>query len=354
MMGCLCAKAKSGSKRIKASDSKRNPNGYSWDNKEEVNPKDFIIENAKDETIVKLPGSVKGQQFIIQNCENSNIYIYDHINTITVDDCNGCNIFIGPTKGSVFLRDCSECRFLIVCQQFRARDCKVVDTFLCCATQPIIESCNDIRFGCFCYNYGPLEDQFKNACLSIFNNNWSNIHDFTPAEGERNWSLLPKDARIEDFFPLPSPEKLGDLQIMTDPQSSLVPQTHGCLQRLSMQYCLVVFFADGHAQNRALSLIKELEQTDNILLRTKEILLEEEASERIFGTNAYNKVVKRGPVIGLEYNGKDCISMCLETAKNIATSTGCTGLVYVSTCPKTARKQIENFFSHADVQLSSQ
>ncbi|GIY36801.1 protein XRP2 [Caerostris extrusa] len=72
---------------------------YEKENKEDVNPKDFIIENAKDETIVRLPNSVKGQQFIIQNCENSNIYIYDHINTITVDDCNGCNVFIGPTKG---------------------------------------------------------------------------------------------------------------------------------------------------------------------------------------------------------------------------------------------------------------
>ncbi|GFW78024.1 protein XRP2 [Trichonephila clavipes] len=277
MMGCLCAKAKSGSKKIKTSDSKRNPNGYSWENKEEVNPKDFIIENAKDETIVRLPGSVKGQQFIIQNCEEQ---------------------VLDSTK-----------QFLFVC-----------------AT--ILSSLSKLLVG---------------AKLRYDLNR-------QPAGCQTD----AMDARIEDFFPLPSPEKLGDLQIMTDPQSSLVSQTHGCLQRLSMQYCLVVFFADGHAQNRALSLIKELEQTDNILLRTKEILLEEEASERIFGTNAYNKVVKRGPVIGLEYNGKDCISMCLETAKNIATSTGCTGLVYVSTCPKTARKQIENFFSHADVQLSSQ
>lgn len=354
MMGCLCTKSKSSTAKIKSVDSKKGEKGYSWENKESVNPKDYIIENAKDETIVRLPGSVKGQQFIIQNCENSNIYIYDHINTITVDDCNGCNVFIGPTKGSVFLRDCSECRFLIVCQQFRSRDCKLLDIFLCCATQPIIESCSDIRFGCFCYNYAPLEEQFKNACLSIFNNNWSNIHDFTPAEGERNWSLLPKDARIEDFFPLPSPEKLGDLQVMTDPQSSLVPQTYGCLSRISMQYCLVVFFADGHAQNRSLSFIKELEVTDNILLRTKEVLLEEQAAERIFSTRSYNHVLKAGPVIALEYNGNDSIAMCVETAKNIATATGCTGLIYVSTCPKTTKWQIDNFFSHADMQLSSQ
>lgn len=61
-----------------------------------------------------------------------------------------------------------------------------------------------------------------------------------------------------------------------------------------------------------------------------------------------------GPVIALEYNGNDCINVCRETAKNIATATGCTGLVYVSTCPKTAKKQIELFFSHADMQLSCQ
>ncbi|GIY71517.1 protein XRP2 [Caerostris extrusa] len=102
----------------------------------------------------------------------------------------------------------------------------------------------------------------------------------------------PRMPELRDFFPLPSPEKLGDLQIMTDPKVVLF-----------IIACIQLF---------------------------------------------------PGPVIGLEYNGKDCINMCLETAKNIATSTGCTGLVYVSTCPKTARKQIESFFSHADVQLSSQ
>lgn len=39
------------------------------ENKEVINPKDYIVENLKDETVVRLPGSVKGQQFIIQNCE---------------------------------------------------------------------------------------------------------------------------------------------------------------------------------------------------------------------------------------------------------------------------------------------
>ena len=34
--------------------------------------------------------------------------------------------------------------------------------------------------------------QFDAARLSIFNNNWSKLYDFTPAAGETTWSLLPE------------------------------------------------------------------------------------------------------------------------------------------------------------------
>lgn len=32
--------------------------------------------------------------------------------------------------------------------------------------------------------------QFNSAGVSLVSNNWSDIHDFTPASGEINWSLL--------------------------------------------------------------------------------------------------------------------------------------------------------------------
>ena len=32
--------------------------------------------------------------------------------------------------------------------------------------------------------------QFSSAGISLVSNNWSDIHDFTPAPGEINWSLL--------------------------------------------------------------------------------------------------------------------------------------------------------------------
>ncbi|XP_067127001.1 protein XRP2-like [Centruroides vittatus] len=349
-MGCFHSKSESIKNKRKNSSSTKT---YSWDNKEKVNPKDYTIENLKGETAGKLPGSVNGQQFIIQNCENSNIYIFDHINTATVDDCKNCNVFIGPTKGSVFLRDCHECRFVIACQQFRARDCKDLDVFLCCSTQPIIESCTEMRFGCFCFHYKELDEQFKKASLSTFNNNWNNIHDFTPTEVEENWNLLPKNRKIEEFFPLPSSEELSSVQISMAPHLSVVPQTNNIGEsNLSDESCLVVFFPDGQAQKRALSYIRELNKTSNMLIRTKEIKLDESQAERIFGTDSYNGVVIRGPVFSLEYSGENCIKICQEKAKAIATETGSTGLVYVSSSAKTARKQVEALFNYADIQLS--
>ena len=39
------------------------------DKRERVDPKDFTIENLKGETVGRVPGTVNGQQFIIQNCE---------------------------------------------------------------------------------------------------------------------------------------------------------------------------------------------------------------------------------------------------------------------------------------------
>lgn len=35
-------------------------------------------------------------------------------------------------------------------------------------------------------------DQFQKSGLSVFNNNWSDIHDFTPVPDEKNYSFLPQ------------------------------------------------------------------------------------------------------------------------------------------------------------------
>ncbi|OPL20514.1 hypothetical protein AM593_06874, partial [Mytilus galloprovincialis] len=117
---------------------------------------DYIIKDQKDATLGRVPGTVNGQQFLVQNCENCNIYVFDHSAAINIDDCVNCNFFLGPIKSSVFIRDCKNCKFILSCQQFRTRDCNKIDIFLCCNTQPIIEASSGMRFGCYQYFYPEL------------------------------------------------------------------------------------------------------------------------------------------------------------------------------------------------------
>ena len=79
------------------------PKVYSWDKKKSDDTSDFLIENKDDLVLVKSPGEINGNQFIIRNCTNCHIFLLDHINTITVDDCKNCKIVIGPTKVSRFI-----------------------------------------------------------------------------------------------------------------------------------------------------------------------------------------------------------------------------------------------------------
>lgn len=222
----------------------------------QIDPKDYTFSGLKNETVGRLPGKVAGQQFVIQDCENCKIYIFDHSATITIDDCVNCQIFLGPIKGSVFFRDCKDCKCVVACQQFRTRDCRKLEVFLCCATQPIIESSTGMKFGCFQYYYPELALQFKDAGLSIFNNTWSNIHDFTP--GENNWGLLPETAVVQDYVPLPSSEELKAVRVSTDATKSIIPVTRGRRQKNSEESCLTVFFAGDYTTANARKLIDEV------------------------------------------------------------------------------------------------
>ena len=46
----------------------------------------------------------------------------------------------------------------------RTRDCKKMDFFLCCATQPIIESSSAMKFACFQFFYPELEGEALIFC----------------------------------------------------------------------------------------------------------------------------------------------------------------------------------------------
>ncbi|XP_068175669.1 protein XRP2 [Antennarius striatus] len=326
------------------------PKQYSWDKREKVDPKDYMLTGLKDVTVGRLPGKLNGQQFVIQECENCNIYVLDHSATITIDDCVNCRIVLGPVKGSVFFRDCKDIKCVVACQQFRTRDCKKMDVFLCCATQPIIESSTGMKFGCYQYYYAELGFHFKDAGLSIFNNNWSNIHDFTPVSGENNWSLLPETSAVQDFVPVPDAEsEFKSVRISTDPSRSIVPLTKGGRRKDSEESCLFVFFAGEYATANARKMIDEAIAKGFVLIQTKHVSMRPEEAKRVFQNDAEDLVelIKKGPVTALELNGDGVVEAC----KNIANEMFSGTKIFVSDNKNTSSRDVDNFFNFADMQM---
>lgn len=326
------------------------PKLYSWDKRDKVDPKDYMLTGLKDATVGRLPGKLNGQQFIIQECENCNIYILDHAATITIDDCVNCRIVLGPVKGSVFFRDCKDIKCVVACQQFRTRDCKKMEVFLCCATQPIIESSTGMKFGCFQYYYPELAFHFKDAGLSIFNNNWSNIHDFTPVSGENNWSLLSETAAVEDHVPAPGAEsEFVSVRIFTDVAHSIVPLTKGGRRKDSEESCLFVFFAGDYTAANARKLIDEAIGKGFVLIQTKEVAMRPEDIKRVFQNNAEDLIewITKGPVTALELNGDGVVEACKSIASDLFRGTK----VFVSENKNTSSRDVDNFFNFADMQM---
>ena len=338
-MGCV---------ESKEDETNTEPVKYSWDREDRPDPKDFTIANKSDETCGRKPGTINGQQFIIENCKNCVIYILDHSAVVTVDSCENCKLIIGPVKGSVFLRDCKNCQCIIACQQFRSRDCRKIDTYLFCSTQPIIESSGNMKFGCFQLFYEKLENHFQQAGFSIYNNSWSSIHDFTPLPDGNNWSLIAS-ASIESHIPKPSTEEFQDIDISFDPCRSIVPLTRGKLYHQYDQSCLIVFFPGRKIQCKEFWLKLKDKETEFDLIQTKEIKMTVDDAKRVFKNDKYTEHINQGEVIGIELNGKDIIKSSEEVLSEMGVSLD---EVFVSKNQNVAKSDIDAFYNFVDMTLS--
>jgi len=314
---------------------------------------DYTIEQVRSAEAGRQPGQIGGQQFIVRDCQQARLYLLDAINTITVDDCTDCLLVLGPVKGSVFLRDCKRCRVVVACGQFRTRDCQQVDTYLHCATQPIIEASTGMRFACYQLFYPQLQDQFSAAALNVFNNCWSNLHDFTPVDDECNWSVIPLSEKPYDQIPAPTEEPLSSVGLSVEPAASLVPLTEGRV-RSSGAMALVLFFPDGQQDARAAAFHRtlQLQQPHLVAAYTRELKLEPLQLEAIVKTNAYSKLVEKDNVIAIQYCGDGVIAHCQKVALETATATGLTGLVYISSSDQSASAQVAGLFSCGQVAMA--
>lgn len=71
-----------------------------------VDKSHYKFRKRENETLIKAPGEIDGKDFLITNCHNCEIYLFDYFEQVFVDDSTNCKVFIGPTRGSIFMREC--------------------------------------------------------------------------------------------------------------------------------------------------------------------------------------------------------------------------------------------------------
>nr|CAB3265676.1 protein XRP2-like [Phallusia mammillata] len=356
-MGCC------GSKK-ETPEETRKP--YSWETREQIDPNDYTFDGIVNETVVRKQGSINGQPFVIKDCKDAKIFLLDAIATITIDDCSNCQFIIGPTKGSIFIRDCHDCKLICACQQFRTRDCTKIDTFLHCTTQPIIESSCKMKFGCYQLAYDGLEKQFTDSLLSIFNNSWYNIHDFTPVTESKNWMLVNEHVLIHDLFDLKSISDKdaasgnGDNEENEIEKTSLsavscndsvIPLTRGSRERNFSESCLVLLFSSDNSVQTAFRLIATMKAKTQ-LIQTKEVTLSPDEIKRIISEQHLMKdwkTIRDGPVVGLEFNGEDCVNVCRKAVEQLEQESP---TMYVSPSSDAARTEADSFYNFCDMRMS--
>jgi hypothetical protein len=76
--------------------------------------------------------------------------------------------------------------------------------------------------------------------------------------GELNWSLLPENAVVQDYVPIPTTEELKAVRVSTEANRSIVPISRGQRQKSSDESCLVVLFAGDYTIANARKLIDEV------------------------------------------------------------------------------------------------
>jgi protein XRP2 len=137
---------------------------------------DYIFSNARGPScLIKQPGSINGQQFLLDGCADCDIFLLDNCTAVQIDDCTNCRIVVGPCDSSLFVRNCTNCTIVAAVQQFRTRDCDALDVFLYSVTEPVLELSTNVRVACFPLTYFSLQQQFDRAGFSVWNNRWSEV-----------------------------------------------------------------------------------------------------------------------------------------------------------------------------------
>lgn len=127
---------------------------------------------------------VAGQQVQLWNLKRCKVFVFDPLDSMTVDDVFDSELVVAACEGSVFLRNCKNMTVYIACKQLRLRDCENLDIRLFATTDPVVEKSHRISFKPFNIRAPGMIAGFKSARLDPAINRFVHVYDFTADDPE--------------------------------------------------------------------------------------------------------------------------------------------------------------------------
>ncbi|OGE49772.1 hypothetical protein PENARI_c020G01020 [Penicillium arizonense] len=114
--------------------------------------------------------------------------------SLTAKDIKESLLVCGQVNGPAHITDVENTVMVVSCRQFRMHNCKNVDVYLSCSSNPIIEDCSNVRFGRIPKAYALNHDRPDNE------DRWSQVEDFKwiKPEPSPNWSLLDANDAVPE------------------------------------------------------------------------------------------------------------------------------------------------------------
>ena len=116
---------------------------------------------------------VKDAPITVDSCSNTVIFLQGLTKNLIIDDCENVTI-LGFVADSTYIRNSKNCRLVLVTGQFRTRDCRQLNLYLHCPTQPVIESTTRVEVSPIRMDFVGVENiEMKH---SKFNNQWQKVN----------------------------------------------------------------------------------------------------------------------------------------------------------------------------------
>ena len=94
-MGCNSSSSTLNNSKLPLENKEKNSFSNN-NNKKNLNPLDFLLKSIQNEVVIKSNSMINNEQFLIEECEKSSIFLLDCIGSMFIDYCKDCYIVIGP------------------------------------------------------------------------------------------------------------------------------------------------------------------------------------------------------------------------------------------------------------------